>query len=114
MSGSDQRENLWFWLSTWTIRDWMARVSTVHGSVRDSDSSEARRTQHRTNSQSTGDYAMASSSPLEWDQLLAASQRNLPDTIRTLISEGVDPNHANRVGQSAVHIAAIWGHGAYY
>lgn len=99
------------WLSTWTIRDWMARVS-VRGSLRDSDSSEARRKQHRTNLQSTGDYAMASS-PLEWDQLLAASQRNLPDTIRNLVSEGVDPSHANRVGQSAVHIAAIWGHGAY-
>jgi ankyrin repeat protein len=56
--------------------------------------------------------SVSSSAPPEWDQLLAASQKNLPDTIRSLISDGVDPNHANRVGQSALHIAAIWAHGA--
>ena len=55
----------------------------------------------------------SSSSRVEWDQLLAASQRNLPDTIRSLVSQGVDPNHANRVGQSALHIAAVWGHGVF-
>jgi hypothetical protein len=55
----------------------------------------------------------SSSSPPEWDQLLIASQKNLPDTIRTLVAEGVDPSHANRVEQSALHIAAIWAHGAF-
>jgi hypothetical protein len=50
--------------------------------------------------------------PPEWDRILSASQKNLPDEIRRLVEvEGVDPKHANRVGQSALHIAALWGHG---
>lgn len=48
----------------------------------------------------------------EWDLLLSAAQKNLPDRIRELVQvEGVDPSHANSVGQSALHIAALWGHG---
>ena len=48
----------------------------------------------------------------EWDRLLSASQKNLPDTIRKLVEEeGVDPSHSNAVRQSALHIAALWGHG---
>jgi hypothetical protein len=50
--------------------------------------------------------------PPEWDLLLSASQKNNPERIRALIiQEGVSPSHANRVGQSALHIAALWGHG---
>lgn len=48
----------------------------------------------------------------EWDRLLAACQKNQPDAVRHLIKvENVDPSHANRVGQSALHVAALWGHG---
>mmetsp|Transcript_821 Transcript_821/g.1263 ORF Transcript_821/g.1263 Transcript_821/m.1263 type:complete len:381 (+) Transcript_821:103-1245(+) len=47
----------------------------------------------------------------EWDRLLAACQKNQADIVRILIEEeGVNPSHANRVGQSALHIAALWGH----
>jgi ankyrin repeat protein len=49
--------------------------------------------------------------PPEWDLLLSYAQKNLPDNIRTLVLEqGVPPNHANGVGQSALHISALWGH----
>ena len=49
--------------------------------------------------------------PPEWDRLLSYSQKNLPDDILQLIEkDGVDPSHANRVGQSALHVASLWGH----
>ena len=52
--------------------------------------------------------------PPEWDMLLSAAQKNDPVKIRTLITkEGVSASHANRVGQSALHIAALWGHGEF-
>jgi ankyrin repeat protein len=48
----------------------------------------------------------------EWDVLLSASQKNRPDLIREYVTHrGMDPSHANAVGQSALHIAALWGHG---
>jgi ankyrin repeat protein len=50
----------------------------------------------------------------EWDVLLSASQKNRPDLIRAYVTErGIDPSHANAVGQSALHIAALWGHGTH-
>jgi hypothetical protein len=50
--------------------------------------------------------------PPEWDLLLSAAQKNQSDRIRNMINkEGVDASHANAVGQSALHIAALWGHG---
>ena len=49
--------------------------------------------------------------PPEWDMLLSAAQKNRPDLIAEMIETGgVNPSHANGVGQSAVHIAALWGH----
>jgi ankyrin repeat protein len=52
--------------------------------------------------------------PPEWDLLLSAAQKNNADKIQALVqNQGVDPSHANRVGQSALHIAALWGHGAF-
>lgn len=46
----------------------------------------------------------------EWDLLLSAAQKNRPDMIQYMVQEGgVDPSHANSVGQSALHIAALWG-----
>lgn len=47
----------------------------------------------------------------EWDLLLSAAQKNCPDKIRALVADGVDPSHSNAVGQSALHVAALWGHG---
>jgi ankyrin repeat protein len=52
--------------------------------------------------------------PANWDLILSAAQKNLPDTIQRLVHvDGVDPSHANAVGQSALHIACLWGHGMY-
>ena len=46
----------------------------------------------------------------EWDRILSASQRNNADEIEYLItSQNVSPNHTNGVGQSALHVAALWG-----
>jgi ankyrin repeat protein len=53
-----------------------------------------------------------SAPPPEWDRLLSACQKNDATSVRQLIEqEGVPASHANRVGQSALHIAALWGHG---
>jgi ankyrin repeat protein len=61
---------------------------------------------------------MTSSSPAnrppEWDLLLSAAQKNLPEKIRTMIvNNGVPPSHGNVVGQTALHIAALWGNGTF-
>jgi ankyrin repeat protein len=56
---------------------------------------------------------MSNVAPAEWDLLLSAAQKNNADRIRDLLAMGVDPNHANAVGQSALHIASLWGHGKY-
>ena len=46
----------------------------------------------------------------EWDRILSASQRNNADEIEFLITTlGVNPNHTNGVGQSSLHVAALWG-----
>ena len=46
----------------------------------------------------------------EWDRILSASQRNNASEIENLIlNENVSPSHSNSVGQSALHIAALWG-----
>jgi ankyrin repeat protein len=48
----------------------------------------------------------------EWDVLLSAAHKNLPERIREMIlKDGVDPSHSNAVGQTALHIAALWGNG---
>jgi ankyrin repeat protein len=48
----------------------------------------------------------------EWDILLSAAQKNWPDRIREMIvSDGVNPSHSNAVGQTALHIASLWGNG---
>jgi ankyrin repeat protein len=51
------------------------------------------------------------SSRPEWDRLLACAQKNNANEINRLINEEeVDPSHSNAVGQSALHVACIWGH----
>jgi ankyrin repeat protein len=55
--------------------------------------------------------SMSISSP-EWDMLLSAAQKNWADRIREMIlTDGVNPSHSNAVGQTALHIAALWGNG---
>lgn len=49
--------------------------------------------------------------PLEWDELLSSAQRNMPGRIRQMVrEEGVPASHSNGLGQSALHIAVLWGH----
>lgn len=56
----------------------------------------------------------AENCPVNWDLLLSAAQKNLPNIIeRLILSSGVDPSHSNAVGQSGLHIAALWGNGMY-
>jgi ankyrin repeat protein len=56
--------------------------------------------------------AMAAPSPPEWDLILSYAQKNWPDKIVDLLTNrGVDPDHSNAVGQTALHIASLWGHG---
>ena len=44
--------------------------------------------------------------------LLSAAQKNWADRIREMIlTDGVNPSHSNAVGQTALHIAALWGNG---
>lgn len=45
----------------------------------------------------------------EWDRLLSAAQKNNTIAIHRFVRDGVDPNHANYVGQSSLHIASLWG-----
>ncbi|KAL3921229.1 MAG: hypothetical protein SGARI_006733, partial [Bacillariaceae sp.] len=47
----------------------------------------------------------------EFDRLLIACQKNnVAEVRRLLVEDHVDPSHANPAGQSALHIAAWWGH----
>ena len=42
--------------------------------------------------------------------LLSAAQKNWAERIREMIlTDGVNPSHSNAVGQTALHIAALWG-----
>ena len=39
----------------------------------------------------------------------AEAQRNEPQEIQKLIDGGLDPSVANGVGQTALHVACLWG-----
>ena len=41
--------------------------------------------------------------------LTAEAQRNEPEAIQKLINDGMDPSVANGVGQTALHVACLWG-----
>ena len=58
----------------------------------------------------------SSSNPSGWfvtesDLILGAAQKNRPmELLRLIKVDGISPNHANHAGQTALHIAAMWGH----
>lgn len=54
---------------------------------------------------------MNSIAPPEWDMILSAAQKNSAERIKMLVESGVSPSHANGVGQSALHVAALWANG---
>jgi len=45
----------------------------------------------------------------EWDLILSASQKNQADEVFSLLVGGVPATHSNVVGQTGLHIAALWG-----
>ena len=53
-------------------------------------------------------YIMASRNPA-FDRLLSYSQKNDNVSITSLLATGCPATHANGVGQTALHIAALWG-----
>ena len=54
---------------------------------------------------------MRDMSPPEWDLLLSAAARNDLAHVKELVErQDVPVLHTNGVGQSALHIAALWGH----
>lgn len=64
------------------------------------------------NISSVFDDVLAHRSHPEWDRLLFACchRNNVGEVQRLLVDEGIDPSHANPVGQSALHVAAWYGH----
>jgi len=44
-----------------------------------------------------------------YDRILSFSQKNDPVAIQALLAAGVPPTHTNGVGQSGIHISALWG-----
>ena len=42
-------------------------------------------------------------------KLLAAAQRDDANAIKACLAEGLDPSYGNSLGQTALHIAAMWG-----
>ena len=57
------------------------------------------------------DAMMRNFSPPEWDLLLSATAKNDIVQVRDLVeNQGVPVTHQNGIGQTALHIAALWGH----
>lgn len=52
---------------------------------------------------------MEKAPPMMYDQILSLARDNDGPTIRELCRLGCPPSFANRVGQTALHIAGIWG-----
>ena len=47
----------------------------------------------------------------QYDRILSAAQQNRPDVIHAMVKEmSCPPGHGNQVGQTALHIACLWGH----
>jgi len=47
----------------------------------------------------------------QYDRILTAAQQNRPDVIDAMVKEmGCPPGYGNQVGQTALHIASLWGH----
>eukprot|EP00518_Triparma_eleuthera_P003227 CAMPEP_0182463836 /NCGR_PEP_ID=MMETSP1319-20130603/8002_1 /TAXON_ID=172717 /ORGANISM="Bolidomonas pacifica, Strain RCC208" /LENGTH=387 /DNA_ID=CAMNT_0024663423 /DNA_START=173 /DNA_END=1332 /DNA_ORIENTATION=- len=46
------------------------------------------------------------------DRILSFAQKNNADGIKAILAEGCPIDHANRVGQTALHIAMLWGNTA--
>jgi len=52
---------------------------------------------------------MTQAPKMMWDQILTLARDNDAASIRELCRLGCPPSHGNRIGQTALHIAAMWG-----
>uniref|UniRef100_A0A7S2CCF6 Uncharacterized protein n=1 Tax=Octactis speculum TaxID=3111310 RepID=A0A7S2CCF6_9STRA len=43
------------------------------------------------------------------NRLLSAAQQNNAEEVKKLIDEGMDPSEGNSMGQTALHVATLWG-----
>ena len=43
-------------------------------------------------------------------QMMAAARDGDAEDVLAILGEGVDPNGSNAIGQTSLHVAAIWGH----
>ena len=60
--------------------------------------------------QDVGQSGFELQSPPEWDLLLSASRQNQHERVRGMIEVGGIPaSHSNSIGQSSLHICAMWG-----
>lgn len=57
------------------------------------------------------DAMMRDIAPPEWDLLLSAAAKDNLEQVRDLVErQGVPVSHSNGIGQTALHVAALWGH----
>ena len=60
--------------------------------------------------QDVGQSGFELQTPPEWDLLLSASRQNQHERVRGMIEVGGIPaSHSNSIGQSSLHIYAMWG-----
>ena len=46
---------------------------------------------------------------MPFDLVLRASKDNDVETMKALLEHGLDPSATNKIGQTGLHVAAIWG-----
>ena len=57
------------------------------------------------------DALMRDMAPPEWDLMLSATAKNDLDAVKMYIEEQQVPvTHSNGIGQTALHVAVLWGH----
>lgn len=60
--------------------------------------------------QDMGQFDSESRPPPEWDLILSASRQNQHERVRGMIEVGgVPASHGNALGQTSLHICAMWG-----
>ena len=53
--------------------------------------------------------AQAKIGRISFDDVLRAAKDNQPEMMEALLMHGVEPSASNKIGQTGLHVAAIWG-----